>query len=70
MLTCRLFLVGMRRHLAQNTSYHTLPKKQYTPLVLFDEATLEGMFFHYLWSVIRFQSRKIDTSWEHLLGRS
>ena len=43
---------------------------QYTPLILFDEAVLEGMFFHYLGSVIRFQSRKIDTSWEHLLGRS
>jgi len=43
---------------------------QNTPLFLFDEATLEGMFFHYLGSVIRFQSRKIDVSWEHLLGRS
>ena len=43
---------------------------QYTPLVLFDDATLEGMFFHYLGSVIRFQSRNIDVSWEHLLGRS
>lgn len=43
---------------------------QYTPLVLFDEATLEGMFFHYLGRVIRFQSRKKDVSWEHLLGRS
>ena len=43
---------------------------QYTPLILFDEAVLEGMFFHYLGSVIRFQSRYIDSSWEHLLGRS
>ena len=43
---------------------------QYTPLILFDEATLEDMFFHFLESVIRFQSRKIDTSWRHLLGRS
>ena len=43
---------------------------QYTPLILFDEATLEEMFFHFLGSVIRFQSHKIDTSWEHLLGRS
>jgi hypothetical protein len=43
---------------------------QYTPLILFDEAVLEGMFFHYLGSVIRFQSRKVDASWEHLLGRS
>ena len=43
---------------------------QYTPLILIDEATLEDMFFHFLGSVIRFQSRKMDTSWEHLLGRS
>lgn len=43
---------------------------QNTPLILFDEATLEGMFFHYLGSVIRFQSRNKDVSWEHLLGRS
>ena len=43
---------------------------QYTPLILFDEAVLECMFFHYLGSVIRFQSRKMDASWEHLLGRS
>lgn len=42
----------------------------YTPLILFDEAILEGMFFHYIGSVIRFQSRKINVSWEHLLGRS
>ena len=43
---------------------------QYTPLILIDEATLEDMFFHFLGSVIRFQSRKMDTSWGHLLGRS
>jgi hypothetical protein len=43
---------------------------QYTPLILFDEAILEDMFFHFLESVIRFQSRKVDASWEHLLGRS
>lgn len=42
----------------------------YTPLILIDEATLEDMFFHFLGSVIRFQSRKINASWEHLLGRS
>ena len=41
----------------------------YTPLVLFDEATLEDMFFRFLNSVIRFQSRNIDVSWKHLLGR-
>ena len=43
---------------------------QYTPLILIDEATLEDMFFHFIGSVIRFQSRKVDVSWEHLLGRS
>ena len=43
---------------------------QYTPLILFDDAILEDMFFHFLGSVIRFQSRKMDASWEHLLGRS
>jgi hypothetical protein len=43
---------------------------KYTPLILFDEAILEDMFFHFLGSVIRFQSRKIDVSWKHLLGRS
>ena len=42
---------------------------QYTPLILFDEAVLEDLFFHYLGSVIRIQSRKFDTSWERLLGR-
>lgn len=43
---------------------------QYTPLILFDEAELETMFFHFIGSVIRFQSRIIDVSWEHILGRS
>ena len=42
----------------------------YTPLILIDEAILEDMFFHFLDCVIRFQSREIDTSWQHLLGRS
>ena len=43
---------------------------QYTPLILVDEAILEDMFFHFLGSVIRFQSRKVDARWEYLLGRS
>ncbi len=42
---------------------------QYTPLILFDEATLEDMFFHFICSVIRFQSHKFDVSWKHILGR-
>ncbi|MBR6892353.1 MAG: hypothetical protein IKN15_03860 [Bacteroidaceae bacterium] len=41
----------------------------YTPLILIDEAILEAMFFHFLDSVIHFQSQEIDTSWGHLLGR-
>ena len=43
---------------------------QYTPLILFNEALLEDMFFHHLESVIKFQSSKMDVSWKHLLGRS
>lgn len=43
---------------------------QYTPLIFFDEALLEDMFFHFIDSVIRFQSRDIDVSWRHILGRS
>lgn len=42
----------------------------YTPAMLFDEAILEDMFFHFLGSVIRFQSNKTDVSWQHILGRS
>lgn len=42
----------------------------YTLMILFDEATLEDMFFHFLGSVIRFQSNKMDVSWKHILGRS
>ena len=42
----------------------------YTPLLLIDEATLGDMFFHFLGSVIRFQSTTLDTSWGHILGRS
>lgn len=42
---------------------------QYTPLIFFDEALLEDMFFHFIDSVIRFQSRDIDVSWRHILGR-
>ena len=42
----------------------------HTPLILTDEAILNNMFFHFLESVIRFQSGKMDVSWKHLLGRS
>ena len=43
---------------------------EYTPLFLFDEATLEKMFFYFIESVIRFQSDVSDVSWRHILGRS
>ncbi len=42
----------------------------YTPLLLIDEAVLEDMFFHFLNSVIRFQCKAEDVSWQHILGRS
>ena len=42
---------------------------EYTSLIR-DEAIREQMFFHFLGSVIRFQSRKADVSWTHILGRS
>ena len=43
---------------------------QYTPLIFFDATILEDMFFHFINSVIRFQCKTKDVSWEHLLGRS
>ena len=43
---------------------------QYTPLTFFDATILEDMFFHFINSVIRFQCKTKDVSWEHLLGRS
>lgn len=43
---------------------------QYTPLIFFDTTILEDMFFHFINSVIRFQCKTKDVSWEHLLGRS
>ena len=42
----------------------------YTPLLLIDEAALEDMFFHFLNSVIRFQCKTENVSWQHILGRS
>ena len=43
---------------------------QYTPLIFFDATILEDMFFHFINSVIHFQCKTKDVSWEHLLGRS
>ena len=42
----------------------------YTPLLLIDEAALEDIFFHFLNSVIRFQCKAEDVSWQRILGRS
>ena len=66
----RLYRTEVHLNAEDIKNYVELSGNQYTPLILFDEAFLEGMFFYYLGSVIRFQSRKIDVSWEHLLGRS
>ena len=66
----RLFRTEVHLNAEDIKNYVEQRNIQYTPLILFDEATLEDMFFHYLESVIRFQSRKTDTSWQHLLGRS
>lgn len=42
----------------------------YTPLLLIDETALEDIFFHFLNSVIRFQCKAEDVSWQRILGRS
>jgi hypothetical protein len=44
--------------------------KEFNPLMIFDEATLEDMYFYHLNGVIRFQSKTKDVSWLHILGRS
>ena len=42
---------------------------EFNPLMIFDEALLEQMYFHHLNGVIRFQSKQRDVSWEYMLGR-
>lgn len=66
----RLFRTEVHLNSTDIKNYVERRNIQYTPLILSDEAILEDMFFHFLNSVIRFQSRKIDVSWKHLLGRS
>lgn len=66
----RLYRTEVHLNAGDIKNYVELSGNQYTPLILFDEAFLEGLFFYHLGSVIRFQSRKYDVSWEHLLGRS
>ena len=65
----RLYRTEVHLNAEDIKNYVTSKDIDYTPLFLFDEATLEGMFFHYLGSVMRFQSRNIDVSWGHILGR-
>lgn len=66
----RLFRTEVHLNSEDIKSYVENRGINYTPLILIDEATLEDMFFHFLGSVIRFQSRTLDTSWGHILGRS
>ena len=40
------------------------------PLLYVNDEVLEDMFFYFLGSVIRFQSKSMDVSWRHILGRS
>lgn len=65
----RLYRTEVHLNAEDIKNYVTSKDIDYTPLLLFDEATLEGMFFHYLGSVVRFQSRNMDVSWGHILGR-
>ena len=40
------------------------------PLLYVNDEVIEDMFFYFLGSVIRFQSKSTDVSWRHILGRS
>lgn len=51
-------------------AYLNRENKEFNPLMIFDETILEDMYFHYLNSVIRFQSKTKDVSWSRILGRS
>ena len=50
-------------------AYLNRENKEFNPLMIFDETILD-MYFHYLNSVIRFQSKTKDVSWSRILGRS
>lgn len=41
-----------------------------SPLLYVNDEVIEDMFFYFLGSVIRFQSKSTDVSWRHILGRS
>ena len=66
----RLYRTEVHLNAEDTKNYVVRRGINYTPTILFDEAILEDMFFHFLESVIRFQSRKADVSWRHILGRS
>lgn len=66
----RLYRTEVHLNAEDIKSYIERKSIQYTPLILFNEAILEDMFFHFIGSVIRFQGRNIDVSWQHILGRS
>ena len=66
----RLYRTEVHLNAEDIKTYVKRKKIDYTPAMLFDEAILEDMFFHFLGSVIRFQSNKADVSWQHILGRS
>ncbi len=51
-------------------AYLNRENKEFNPLMIFDETILEDMYFHYMNSVIRFQSKTKDVSWSRILGRS
>ena len=51
-------------------AYLNRENKEFNPLMIYDETILEDMYFHYLNSVIRFQSKTKDVSWSRILGRS
>lgn len=66
----RLYRTEVHINAEDVKNYLQCKEIRYTPLILFDEAQLEDMFFHHLESVIKFQSSEMDVSWKHLLGRS
>lgn len=66
----RLYRTEVHLNTEDIKNYVERKRIYYPTMMLFDEAILEDMFFHFLESVIRFKSNKIDVSWQHILGRS
>ncbi len=65
----KLFRTEVHLNNEEVKSYFDNSGIEFTPLVLFDEALLERMFFHYLESIIRFKHKSKQVSWLHILGR-